>query len=141
MKKVKVAFVKYDMTKTKKRSRKDMLVDSQSEKSVITQLERIHKGEKVVAIHEIVWDEAQIEESIRQEKRELSSMIYGLVNFFDEVKGFGFIQADDEALGEIFFHKTACSEGYPQQDDTVEFQLSEGPKGLCAIRVKVIESY
>lgn len=141
MKKVKVSFVKYDMTKTKNRKRKDMLVDSQSEKSVVTQLERIHKGEKVVKIYEIIWDEAQIEETIRQEKRELSSMVYGVVNFFDEVKGFGFIQADDEALGELFFHKTACPDGYPQEGDTVEFQLSEGPKGLCAIRVKVIESY
>ena len=141
MKKVKVSFVKYDMTKTKNRKRKDMLVDSQSEKSVVTQLEKIHKGEKVVKIYEIIWDEAQIEETIRQEKRELSSMVYGVVNFFDEVKGFGFIQADDEALGELFFHKTACLDGYPQQGDTVEFQLSEGPKGLCAIRVKIIETY
>ena len=91
MKKVKVSLVKYDMTKTKNRKRKDMLVDSQSEKSVVTQLEKIHKGEKVVKIYEIIWDEAQIEETIRQEKKELSSMVYGVVNFFDEVKGFGFI--------------------------------------------------
>jgi hypothetical protein len=60
MKEIKVKLVKYDMTKTKNRNRKDMLVDNQSEQAVITQLERIHKGEKVITIHELVWDENQI---------------------------------------------------------------------------------
>ena len=60
MKEIKVKLVKYDMTKTKNRNRKDMLVDNQSEQAGITQLERIHKGEKVITIHELVWDENQI---------------------------------------------------------------------------------
>lgn len=140
MSKVKVAFVKYDLTKTKNRKRKDMLVDSQNEKAVINQLERIHKGEKVVAIHEIIWDEKQIEETVRKEKKEIASMVYGVVNFFNETKGFGFIQADSDEIGEIFFHKSACKEGYPSEGDTVEFQVSEGPKGLIAIHVKIVES-
>jgi len=117
-----------------------MLVDSQSEKAVITQLERIHKGEKVAAIHEIVWDENQIEATVRKEKEAIASMVYGVVNFFSEVKGFGFIQPDSDELGELFFHKTACKDGYPQEGDTVEFQVSEGPKGLCAIHVRIVES-
>lgn len=140
MSKIKVSFVKYDLTKTKNRKRKDMLVDSQSEKAVITQLERIHKGEKVVTIHEIVWDENQIEATVRKEKEAIASMVYGVVNFFSETKGFGFIQPDNDDLGELFFHKTACKDGYPQEGDTVEFQVSEGPKGLCAIHVRIIES-
>lgn len=65
MKKVKVTLVKYDLTKTKNRNRKDMLVDNQSESAVIAQLERIHKGEEVLRIHEIVWDENQIKEVVR----------------------------------------------------------------------------
>ena len=81
MSKIKVSFVKYDLIKTKNRKRKDMLVDSQSEKAVITQLERIHKGEKVAAIHEIVWDENQIEATVRKEKEAIASMVYGVVNF------------------------------------------------------------
>ena len=48
MNKVRVQLVKYDMTKTKNRNRKDLLVDGQTESAVIAQLERIHKGEKVV---------------------------------------------------------------------------------------------
>lgn len=140
MLKIKVALVKYDLTKTKNRKRKDMLVDSQNEKAVITQLERIHKGEKVVTIHEIIWDEKQIEEGVRKEKSALASMSYGVVKFFNEAKGFGFIQADSDELGELFFHKTACKEGFPGEGDTVEFQVSEGPKGLSAIHVRIVES-
>ena len=91
MKKVRVQLVKYDMTKTKNRNRKNMLVDNQSEKSVITQLERIHKGESVVTIHELIWDEKQIKETVRLEKIDQKHLFYGIVKFFDIEKGFGFI--------------------------------------------------
>lgn len=139
MKKVKVQYVKYDMTKTKNRNRKDMLVDNQSEDAVITQLERIHKGEEVVKIHEIVWDEKQIKEVIRREKIDQRLTFTGQVKFFDIEKGFGFIQPDEE-MDDLFFHKTACLDGVPYDKDIVEFKISEGPKGLCAINVKIIES-
>lgn len=139
MKKVKVQFVKYDMTKTKNRNRKDMLVDNQSEAAVITQLERIHKGEKVVKIHEINWDEKQIQEVIRQKKIDERNMFFGEVKFFDIEKGFGFIQPDEE-MEDLFFHKSACTDGVPFEKDRVEFRINEGPKGLSAIHVKVSES-
>ncbi len=138
MKKVKVASVKYDMTKTKKRTRKDMLVDNQSEAAVIAQLERIHKGEKVVQIHEINWDEKQIKAVIRQEQIDQRHMFAGVVKFFDVEKGFGFIEPDEE-MDDLFFHKSACSDGVPFEKDRVEFKISEGPKGLSAIHIKVIE--
>ncbi|MGK0367244.1 MAG: hypothetical protein ACI9QD_000378 [Thermoproteota archaeon] len=57
MTKVKVSLVKYDMDKTKKRNRKNFFVESKTESDVITQLEKIHKGEKVVEIKEIIWAE------------------------------------------------------------------------------------
>ena len=138
MKRVKVKLVKYDMTKTKQRNRKDMLVDGQNEQAVINQLERIHKGEKVVAIHEIVWDEEQIEEVVRHQKNELIARAYGTVKYFNHEKGFGFISPDED-MDDLFFHKTACLDGVPHDGDTVEFQVSEAPKGLCAIQVKIIE--
>lgn len=131
MKKIKVAFVKYDMTKTKNRKRKDMLVDNKSENAVRTQLERIHKGEQVVAIHEIQWGE-------ELEKEEDSEEIYsGIVKFFEMDKGFGFIQPHDD-MDDLFFHKSACVDGIPQDRDHVEFKLSHGPKGPIAIHVKII---
>jgi CspA family cold shock protein len=130
MKKVKVQFVKYDMTKTKNRKRKDMLVDDKSEDAVVEQLERIHKGERVVAIHEIVWDEQQVEDA--QE-----NLFLGSVKFFDLEKGFGFIRPDED-IDDLFFHQTACPEGVPSDRDRVEFEISEGPKGLSAINVRVI---
>jgi cold shock protein len=138
MKKIKVQFVKYDMTKTKNRKRREMLVDSQTEQAVINQLERIHKGEKVVKIYEIIWDEEQIEELVKLQKKEIINRMYGVVKFYNQEKGFGFIQPDEE-MEDLFFHKTACPEGVPDEGSTVEFQMSEGPKGLCAIQVRAVE--
>jgi cold shock CspA family protein len=139
MRKVKVQFVKYDMTKTKNRNRKDMLVDNKSEDAVIVQLERIHKGEKVVKLHEVKWDEKQIQEVVRKQKIDERHTFSGTVNFFDIEKGFGFIQPDEE-MDDLFFHKSACTDGVPYDKDRVEFRISEGPKGLCAIHIRIIEA-
>ncbi len=138
MKKVKVLIVKYDMTKTKNRNRKDMLVDSQSESAVIAQLERIHKGEEVLRIHELVWDENQVKEAVLHNKIDQEGLFFGKVKFFDNEKGFGFIQADDD-MDDLFFHKSACVDGVPTDKDSVEFKISEGPKGMSAIHVKIMD--
>lgn len=133
MNKAKVKLVKYDMTKTKNRNRKDMLVEGPYQGAVVAQLEKIHKGEKVVTIHELVWDEEQIKEAAKDPS------FYGTVKFFDAVKGFGFI-APEEDMDDLFFHATACPEGLPQDKDRVEFKIAEGPKGLSAIHVIVLNS-
>jgi CspA family cold shock protein len=138
MKKIRVQLVKYDMTKTKNRNRKDMLVDNKSENAVITQLERIHKGEKVVKIHEIIWDENQIKEVVRHSELDQDEWFLGTVKFFDHEKGFGFIEPDEE-MDDLFFHKTACAAGVPGDRERVEFKISEGPKGLAAIHVKLMD--
>ncbi|MDO9180890.1 MAG: cold shock domain-containing protein [Bacteriovorax sp.] len=140
MKKVRVQFVKYDMSKTKNRNRKNMLVDNQSENAVRSQLEKIHKGEQVVTIHEIIWDEEQIKEVVRLEKIDQKHLFYGKVKFFDIEKGFGFILPDEE-IDDLFFHLSAFSGSgeAPFENDRVEFKISEGPKGLCAIQIKILE--
>lgn len=137
MREVRVQLVKYDMTKTKNRNRKDMLVVNQTENAVIAQLERIHKGEKVVKIHQIVWDEKQIKEVARNDQLDENSSYFGTVKFFDREKGFGFIEPEYE-MDDLFFHATACPDGSPNDKDRVEFKVSEGPKGLSAIHVKII---
>lgn len=129
--KVKVQFVKYDMTKTKNRNRKDMLVEGPYQAAVVAQLEKIHKGEKVVTIHELVWDEEQIKEAAQDPS------YYGIVKFFHAEKGFGFI-APENGMEDLFFHATACPEGLPHDKDRVEFKVNDGPKGPSAIHVKVI---
>jgi hypothetical protein len=55
MAKATVELVKYDMDKTKKRKRANFSVADKTEEAVIAKLEKIHKGEKVETIHEIVW--------------------------------------------------------------------------------------
>ncbi|MBP9680741.1 MAG: cold shock domain-containing protein [Bacteriovorax sp.] len=65
-------------------------------------------------------------------------MFYGTVKFFDSEKGFGFIKPDEE-MDDLFFHKSTLAGGVAYDNDRVEFKISEGPKGLCAIQVKLIE--
>ena len=64
-------------------------------------------------------------------------MPQGTVKWFNNAKGYGFIQT--EAGGEdVFVHHTAIvSEGYRtlNQGDTVNFELVQGPKGLQARNV------
>lgn len=60
----------------------------------------------------------------------------GLVKFFNETKGFGFIKMDDSG-DEIFVHVSGLSEKI-KQDDRVSFDVTEGKKGPNAINVKKI---
>lgn len=137
MKKIRVKIVKYDMNKTKKRNRKNMLVNGKTEADVITQLEMIHKGEKVETIHEIVWDEEQPEQIISKRGKKIGEVLTGEVKFFDPIKGFGFIIPDNKS-GELFFHASDVSNEELREGDRVEFEVREAAKGPSAIRLKLI---
>jgi hypothetical protein len=67
---VMVKLVKYDMDKTKKRNRKNFLVEDKSVEAIIEKLERIHKGEKVVELKEVVWAEVEVEKEVDEESEE-----------------------------------------------------------------------
>ncbi len=61
-------------------------------------------------------------------------MSKGKVKFFDETKGFGFI-VDNEDGKEYFVHVSGLVDEI-KEDDEVEYDLSEGRKGLNAVNVK-----
>ena len=59
----------------------------------------------------------------------------GTVKFFNDSKGFGFI-IDDEDSKEYFVHVSGLVDEI-REGDSVEFDLSEGKKGLNAVDVKL----
>ena len=61
-------------------------------------------------------------------------MNQGTVKFFNGDKGFGFIK-DDESNTEYFVHVTGLVDQI-EEGDSVEFELTEGRKGLNAVNVK-----
>ncbi|MBE9597891.1 cold-shock protein [Pedobacter sp. MC2016-24] len=59
----------------------------------------------------------------------------GTVKFFNESKGFGFITPADGG-SEIFVHSSGLSDNI-RENDSVEYDVEEGRKGLNAVNVKV----
>ena len=60
----------------------------------------------------------------------------GTVKFFNESKGFGFINEEGTSK-EYFVHVSGLIDEI-RDGDEVEFELQEGRKGLNAVNVKVI---
>ena len=66
----------------------------------------------------------------------LSNMAQGTVKWFNQKKGFGFIEQEDGE--DLFVHYTQV-EGEIKDGDSVEFEVGEGPKGPNAINVSKTE--
>lgn len=61
----------------------------------------------------------------------------GTVKFFNETKGFGFI--NDSASGnDVFVHISGLVNKI-RENDKVSYDVEETPKGLSAINVRVIQ--
>ncbi len=59
----------------------------------------------------------------------------GVVKFFNETKGFGFIKTEGSGE-EIFVHVSGLKEEI-RENDNVVFEVQEGKKGLNAVNVRL----
>ena len=59
----------------------------------------------------------------------------GTVKFFNSENGFGFIK--EENGSEIFVHASGLIDEI-RENDTVEYEVQEGKKGLNAVKVRVV---
>lgn len=66
----------------------------------------------------------------------------GKVKFFDKTKGFGFIKPNDGGK-DIFVHRNNIPDLGPNQgledDENVEFDVEDSPKGPSAVNVKSLD--
>jgi CspA family cold shock protein len=62
-------------------------------------------------------------------------MQQGVVKFFNETKGFGFI-VPSNGDAEIFVHSSGLLDNI-RENDSVSYDVEQGKKGLNAINVKI----
>jgi CspA family cold shock protein len=67
----------------------------------------------------------------------VTAMMTGIVKWFNNAKGYGFVRSDGNEE-DVFVHFSAIDmDGYRtlKEGQKVQFEISQGPKGLHAARV------
>ena len=64
-------------------------------------------------------------------------MSTGIVKFFNDSKGFGFITPDDGGK-DLFVHISDVDGDTLNENDKVEFEIGEGKKGPCAVNTRKV---
>ena len=62
-------------------------------------------------------------------------MPQGKVKWFNSQKGYGFIEQENGK--DLFVHQNEVTD-YINEGDQVEFEIGEGQKGPCALKVKKV---
>ncbi|NNM95147.1 MAG: cold-shock protein [Bacteroidia bacterium] len=62
----------------------------------------------------------------------------GVVKFFNDSKGFGFIKSD-EGGADLFVHSSGVKAPI-REGDKVQFEVQEGKKGPAAVNVQVVNN-
>ncbi|PKP08935.1 MAG: DNA-binding protein [Bacteroidetes bacterium HGW-Bacteroidetes-4] len=73
----------------------------------------------------------------RSDDVEMDPIRKGVVTFFNESKGFGFIR-DSETKEDVFVHVNNVLEAI-KENNLVSFEVEMGPKGPTAVQVKLIK--
>jgi CspA family cold shock protein len=80
-----------------------------------------------------------VEETEETAGRKKSKTMKGTVKWYDRVKGYGFLQSEDNK--DIFVHRSGLEESHTelQAGQAVEFEVEQREKGPVAIKVRKVE--
>ena len=84
--------------------------------------------------------EAAVEtEEITTGRKQNSKTMKGTVKWYDRVKGYGFLQTEDDK--DIFIHRSGLEVSHTELEagQAVEFEIEQREKGPVAIKVKRVD--